>query len=153
MALSPTSSRGGSAAVTTYAAFDVGTAVTIANGASGTLKWDGAVSYSTLMDVSVATVARPLATGVYAVAVTVFAEAAMTVGGMYKVKLALAGGDDNVDVFTESRTASAANDSPIAGLAAVWSVKAAKAITVVVTNRDGANPIDFDMTVAVQRLA
>lgn len=145
---------GGAQPVITRELFAPVTATTINDSAAALLTWDGATGPDALLSLVAPTQPTAVTTGVYAVAVTVAAQASMTVGGYFLVQLEMNRSDEDATVSAESEAASAVRPTPRAFIASTYYLPAGADIGVRVTNLDGVQAIDYAMTSAVvQRIS
>jgi hypothetical protein len=113
--------------------------VSIGNGGSDLLAWDGtSFGPDTLLDRTTTTVPSVLTAGIYAVTVLVAPGEDMTVGGNYQTQLELDSDSTDATATQDSAPANANALRPDVTLAMVWYIPANGTLRLRVRNHDGA---------------
>lgn len=151
MAMSPPSSHALGANQTR--AYYTGSAVTIANGASGTITWNTKALGDALLNIAAPAAPTIVTAGVYALTAQI-TPTPMTVGGTYSVSLDLDFNGDDASTVGTSPAAVAGQRSPVVSLNLTYFLPAAGLVKLAVTNNDGSIGIDFFLALGVvQRLS
>jgi hypothetical protein len=130
-----------------------GHAVSINNGATGTLTWDTQASGDALLDLSVPALPTVIAAGVYAFTLWVAPGAPLTAAGGFRVIFDpdLNGEDPGV---AQDSSVSGAEATPNVTLSETYYMAAGATLQVRVVNNDGVNASNFSLLLGVvQRLS
>lgn len=129
-----------------------GNAVTIANGATGSLTWDTKLSGSDLLDLTDPANPAVITAGVYAVTIRV-GNFGLTVGGTFFAEFDLDLNGEDPEVIPTSPPSVAGQTHPTIVASMTYYIPAGGVINVTVGNNDGANAVDFTLFAVVQRVS